>query len=136
MSSLVVREAFEAAWQTLMPGLTLYGTINEEPDRETLPDAWATVDYIPSDDPQISLGTQACWRESGFILVVVFALPGQGDTAATALADQVRDAFRSWKASAIDMVIDQATPPESGGASDGRWFASSVSLSYQYDRLI
>ena len=136
MSSLAVREAFEGAWTTLMPGLTLYATINEEPDRDALPDSWATVDYIPQDDPQISLGTQACWRESGVILVVVFALPGQGDTVSTALADQVANTFRSWKASLIDMSIYQASPPESGGASDGRWFAASVSLSYQYDRLI
>ena len=136
MSSLVVRQAFEDSWATIMPTVPLHDTINEEPDRSVLPDQWATVDYIPSDDPQISLGEPACWRERGVILVVVFALPGQGDDAATTMADAVRDGYRYWKDSTGYIKIDQATPPESGGASDGRWFAASTSLSYQYDRLI
>jgi len=136
MSSLAVRQAFETAWPTLLPGIPLQDTINEEPDRAVLPDQWATVDYIPSDDPQISLGEPACWRESGVILVVVFALPGLGDDAAVTMADAVRDGFRYWKDPTNEIKIDQATAPESGGASDGRWFAASVSLSYQYDRVI
>ena len=134
MSSLQVRESFEAAWASALPGLPLYGTINEEPDRNNLPDNWATVDYLPSEDPQVSLGQQACWRESGIILVVVFVLPGLGDQQAVTLAEQVRDVFRGWKAN--NVRIDQADPPESGGASDGRWFAASVSLNYLFDRLL
>lgn len=136
MSSKVVRDAFEAAWLVELPAIPLHDTINEEPDRETLPDNWATVDYIPSSDQRVSLGEQACWRETGTILVVVYALPGLGDTAAITMADQVRAAFRDWQDSTIDMEIDQADPPEGGAASDGRWFAAAVSLTYQYDRLI
>jgi len=119
-----------------MPGLQLYATINEEPDRNMLPDNWATVDYLPSGDPQVSLGSPACFREQGTILVVVFVLPGLGYSQAITLADQVRDVFRDWKDPTSEIEILQADPPDGGAASDGRWFAASVSLSYQYDRLV
>lgn len=136
MSSLQVRQSFEAAWAALLPALPLNDTINVEPDRSVLPDNWATVDYIPSNDQRRSLGPKSCWREEGVILAVVFVLPGFGDTQAVTLADQVRDAFRDWQDTVNDIRIVQADPPESDGASDGRWFAASVSLAYQYDRYI
>lgn len=136
MSSLNVRSAFEAAWAILLPNLTLYATINEEPDRNAMPDQWATVDYLPAGDPPISLGNPGCFREAGVILVVAFVLSGQGDTQAVTLADQIRDTFRNWKDPTGAIKINEAAPPESDAASDGRWFAASISLTYQYDRYL
>ena len=136
MSSLTVRQAFEAEWPVRMPDLDLNNTINVEPDRSVLPDNWATVDYQPTDYTQISLGGVGCWRETGSILVTVFTLPGLGDTQAVTLGEEVRSAFRKWRDDVNDIRIITADPPDGGEASDGRWFAASVSLAYQYDQLI
>ena len=136
MSSLAVREAFETRWPVAMPTLSLDDTINLEPDRDALPAQWATVDYFGTSDNQVSLGDPACWREEGTILVTVFVASGTGSVNVVNLADQVRNQFRNWDDPSIGLEIFRAEPPEGDAASDGRWFAMSVSLVYTYDRFI
>ena len=53
MSSLAVRQAFEAAWTVKVPALSLEETANDEPDRKNLPTNWATVDYSGTEDPDL-----------------------------------------------------------------------------------
>lgn len=136
MSSGVVRDAFELAWATLMPTLDLEATLNEEPDRKTLADQWATVDYAAFGENRVSLGETACRRESGVITVVVFVKCGTGDSNVITLADSVRDAFRDWKDISGKISITEVSPGETGEASDGRWFAASVNLAYNFDNYI
>jgi len=136
MSSGVVRTGFELAWVTLMPALVLESTINEEPDRSTLPTQWATVDYSSFGENRVSLGETACRRETGIISVVVFVKAGIGDTNVITLADSVKDAFRACKDATGKISITEVSPGEDGEASDGRWFAASVNLFYNFDNYI
>lgn len=136
MSSGFVRNAFELSWVTLMPGLDLEATLNEEPDRKTLPVQWATVDYASFGENRVSLGETACRRESGVITVVVFVKCGTGDTNAVTLADSVRDAYRDWKDPSGKVSMIEVSPGETGEASNGRWFAASVNLVYNFDNYI
>lgn len=138
MSSLIVRQDFEASWLVRMAGsgLTLYGTINEEPDRKDLPASWATVDYESDGDRRVSLGGQGCWRETGIMQVVIFGASGTGEDTVIGFADQVRNAYRDWKDPTINLAILQADPGETGKSSSGNLFGAAVNLSYQYDRLI
>lgn len=136
MSSGVVRDAFETAWLTLMPALDLNATINEEPDRKLLADQWATVDYSSFGENRVSLGETACRRETGIIDVVIFVKAGTGDGNVVTLADSVRAAFRDWKDPSGTISINEVNPGATGEASDGRWFAAAVSLTYTFDNYI
>lgn len=136
MSSGAVRDAFEAGWLVEMPGLDLEQTLNEEPDRKNLSDQWATVDYASFGEERVSLGGIACRRETGVINVVVFIKSGGGDAQAVTLADSVRDAFRDWKDPTGNITINRVDPGETGEASNGRWFAASVNLTYTFDQYI
>lgn len=135
MSSLVVRQAFEAAWPAKMPTLSLEDSLNDEPDRTTLPTTWATVDYSGAEDPA-SVGQVACFRETGQILVVVWGPAGSGNAAILALAEQARTAFRRWNGTGINLSITKADPPEEGSPSNGRWYGAAVSFEYVYDTVI
>ena len=136
MSSGAVRTAFETAWLTLMPTLPLYDTINEEPDRDTLPAEWVTVDYLSFGEERVSLGDTACRRETGTIVPIVFVKAGSAGTQVIVLADAVKDAFRDWKDPTLKIKITAVSPGENGDSSDGRWFAASINLTYVYDRYV
>ena len=136
MSSKAVRDAFEAAFAILVPAIPLQDTDNEEPDRSTLPESWATTDYVGYGEQRMSLGTVACRRETGTITVVVFVKAGTGSDQALTLAESIRTAFRDWKDSTGNISITEVVPAETGEASSGRWFAAAVNLNYNFDIYI
>ena len=136
MSSKTVRDTFETAFVALIPTLPLLDTDNEEPDRGTIPAEWATTDYIAYGEERVSLGQQACWRETGTITVVVFVKCGTGSDQALVLAESVRDTFRAWKDSTGKLSIPEVVPADTGAASSGRWFAAAVNLNYIFDIYI
>ncbi len=136
MSSKIVRDAFEAAFAVLVPGIPLHDTDNEEPERGTLPDEWATTDYASYGEARASLGAIACRRETGTITVVVFVKAGTGSDQALTLAETIRTAFRDWKDTTGKISITEVVPSETGDASDGRWFAAAVNLHYNFDNYI
>ena len=136
MSSKTFRDAFEARWAIAMPALAAHDTLNDEPDRQSLPAQWATFDYTSFGEKRVSLGKPACRRESGNIIVVVFVKAGTATSALTALTDSVCTAFRDWKDSTGKISIEEVGPGETGGESDGLWFAASVNLLYNFDQYI
>ncbi len=136
MSSKTVRDAFEAAFVILVPGIPLHDTDNEEPDRSTLPAEWATTDYIAYGEARVSLGAVACRRETGTITVVVFVKAGTGSDQALVLAESVRTAFRDWKDATGKISVTEVVPAETGEASNGRWFAAAVNINYNFDIYI
>ena len=136
MSSGAVRDAFETAWLTLMPTLPLVDTINDEPDRDTLPDEWVTLDFISPGETRESLGDTACRRERGTIIPIVFVKAGSGSAQAIILADSIKDAFRDWADSTGKISITAVSPGEFGDSSDGRWMGISINLDYVYDQYI
>ena len=136
MSSGAVRTAFETAWPTLLPTLALVDTLNDEPDRNTLPDEWATLDFISTGESRESLSNPACRRERGTIIPIVFVKAGSGSAQAIVLADSIKDAFRDWEDPTQTISITAVSPGETGDSSDGRWMGVSINLDYVYDQYI
>lgn len=135
MSSQYVRDEFESSWTTKVPGITLYDTINTNPDHTDMPDLWATVEYVAFNETPISMGSPSCRRESGSIIVVLNGKAGLGDSALNVAAETVRDAYRYW--AVTDLKVTQIDPPLSdSGFSDGVYYELSIDIAYDYDRYV
>jgi hypothetical protein len=116
----------------------LVETINRDPNPNGLPTVWATVLFAMTTEERVSLGSPACWREVGEILVICICRSGEGDAPAVDAAEQVRAGFRDWSdATGALQIIDTAPPVDTEfGDSRGRWYAVEVPLGYRYDRVI
>ena len=138
MSSRFVRASFRMAWPALLPGLALIETINRDPSPGGLPTVWATVLFAMTAEERVSLGSPACYRETGEILVTCICRSGDGDLPAVDAAESVRSAFHDWHdPTGLLAIIDTSPPPDTEyGDSRGRWYAVEVPLGYRYDRVI
>ena len=135
MSSKYVRDEFRASWATKVPGITLYETINDDPDHTDMPDLWATVEFVAFNEQPISLGSPSCRRETGTIIVVLAYRSGQGDDELLTAAETIRTAYRHW--AVTDLSVTQTDPPLSdAGFSDGMWYTMSIDISYVYNKYI
>lgn len=135
MSSKYVRDEFRESWPALVPTIPLFDTINEDPDHTTMPDLWATEEYVAFNEDPMSLGQPSCRRESGTISVVISSRSGGGDSDLNDAAETIRDAYRYW--SVTDLRVTQIDPPlASDGYSDGYWYIMNIDISYEYDRYI
>lgn len=136
MSSKTVRDAFELAFVAAFPALNLQDIDNVEPDRGSLPDQWTTIDYISGGESRVSLGETACRRELGSIIPVIYVKAGAGSDPVIVLVESIRTFFRDWADPTGKIIITEVSPPDAGGASDGRWFAASTTLRYNFDQYI
>ena len=135
MSSKYVRDEFRDSWDTKVPSIPLYETLNDDPDHDDMPDLWATVEFVAFNEAQVSLGSPSCRRETGTIIIVVSARAGIGDATLLTAAETIRTAYRHW--AVTDLNITQIDPPLSDlGYSDGMWYTMSIDVSYVYDRYI
>ena len=135
MSSKFVRDSFNASWATLVPTIPLLDIINNDPEHDTMPDLWASVEFTAFNELPASLGAPSCRREEGTISVVLAARSGTGDGALNDAAELVRDAYRYWKEG--DLATTQIDPPlSSSGFSDGYWYLMDIDITYNYDRFI
>ena len=125
MSSELIRDAARAMvvdglWPVTLP---FHETINEEPDKPTLPDLWCTVHFESHNDDRASIGGPgvALKRERGVVRVLVLGLTGNGDGAAITAADLARavpEAFTGWPAG--------TTPPASSSTIRSIIFRNSL----------
>ena len=135
MSSQYVRDKFRQSWYALVPSITLYETINDDPDHDSITGVWATVMFNAFNETPVSLGQPSCRREEGTITVVLSYRAGEGDRVLNAAAESVRNAFRYWDAENITVV--QVDPPlASNGFSDGMNYVVDVDITYTYDNYI
>jgi len=135
MSSKYVRDEFRGSWTTKVPSITLYETINDDPDHTDMPDLWASTEFVAFNENQISLGSPSCRRETGTIIVVLNGRAGKGDADLLTAAETIRTAYRHW--AVTDLSVTQIDPPLSDlGYSDGMWYTLSIDISYVYDRYI
>jgi hypothetical protein len=109
--------------------------VNDDPDHDSIEDLWATAEYVAFNEERISLGSPACWRESGTITIVISGISGDGDAALLVASNNIRNAYRGWdvdKISVIKVDPPQATP----SFSDGNWYSMEINLTYDYDYFI
>lgn len=135
MSSKTVRDAFRDSWATAVPSVPLHETINDDPDHTSMPDLWATVEFVAFNEDPIALGNPSCRRETGTIIVVVSGKAGEGDSALNTAVDTIRTAYRHWVSDGVK--VTQIDPPLSDeGFSSGRFYTMSVDISYVFDQVI
>jgi hypothetical protein len=136
MSSTTARTALKAALAAGFPALPQYDTLGVRINNESLEDLWATTDFIPLADAAISLGAQACYRESGTFRVYVVARAGAGDAAAIAQADEIAAYFRRWRDTATQTRVLSNVPPAPSEQSDGRWLVVAVDMLFSRDYFV
>ena len=135
MSSKYVRDQFRASWPVLLPTIPLLDTINTDPDHDTMPDLWATVEFVAFNENPVSMGDPSCRREEGTIIVQLSGESGDGDGALLDAATLVQNAYRYWQVTGLR--VTQIDPPLSNlGYSDGRWYTMSIDITYDYDQFI
>ena len=119
----------------MLPAIPLLETINADPDHDTMPALWATVEFTSFNETAASLGSPSCRRETGTIIVQLSVESGEGDGALMDAATLVQNAYRYWQVT--DLRVTQVDPPISDyGFSVGRWYSMSMDIAYDYDRYI
>lgn len=135
MSSKYVRDEFRASWPVRVPSIPLYETINTDPDHDTMPESWSTVEFVAYNEEPASLGTPSCRRETGIITVVLSTRSGTWDTILNDMAETVRNAYRHWEVS--NLRVTQVDPPlATDGFSDGMEYIMDIDIAYTYDQFI
>lgn len=133
MSSKFVRDAFRDSWAGKVPGIPYFDTINTAPNKENMPDLWASAEFQSFNEEPVSMGQPSCRRETGVITVVLSIRSGEGDDAITQAAEMVRDAYRYWRIEGLS--VTQVDPPiDTDGFSDGMWFIMDVDINYDFDQ--
>jgi hypothetical protein len=143
MSADYVRTQLTAAIAPILVplGFTFFETINRAHRAAELPKpGWYTVDFVPATAPPISLGTPQLFRETGSCVVVIFTAQDITDTDAVDAAEVVRDAMVHFQVADVAgnslRVLDCGPPNDAdGGDFRGAWYAITVDIAYQYDRL-
>lgn len=141
MSSFVVREAFEDALRVRYPATELVPINNVNPvypkDTNGKLKAFLGVLYFGNEQP-LGIGN-SCWRETGTINLLIYALAGRGDPAAT--ADELRRLFRGRdlrvSPPGVRLALLGADPLTSylghSGAASGAYNVGMVAIPYEFD---
>ena len=139
MSAAVVREAFRAKINGLLAGegYEFFESVNLAHSTKDLPPRWYTLDFVPSDDTRLSLGTPALFRENGLVTVAVFSQQNVEDSDAVAAAEIVRAQMCNWFDDSGHIRVTEAQPPTDldGGDFRGAFYGITVDLRYNYDRF-
>jgi len=143
MSSVAVRDAFEAALATAYPSLPLVPieNVQVEPPKDAggkLTDFMGVL-YFATEQP-ISLGRH-CYRESGTLNVLIYRVAGRGARAAAESADAIRDLFAGRDLTVappgMRLGLGEANPLSAylgrPGVPTGAYYVGMVGISYEYD---
>jgi hypothetical protein len=143
MSSQPVRDRFRARLATLLTplGFTYVESVNLAEPASELPARWYTLDFGAAGDERLSLGIPTLFRETGSASALIFTQQQIGDAEAGAAAQRLRDALANWHEANADgdffRILDCSPPSDlDGGDFRGAWYALSVDLRYQFDRLV
>lgn len=143
MSSAAVREGFTTALGAAFPTLPVVPVENlpSDPPKDTngrLVPFLAT--FFLATEQALSIGRN-CFRESGTINVMVYALAGRGVDDSVATADAIRDrfAYRDLPvvAPGVRFALKEANPLTAylgrSGAPTGAFYVGMVAVSYDFD---
>lgn len=137
MSSLAVKDAIRAAWDSLLPELPRFDIINSTPKARDLPPAWAGLLFDDSPLEPVSIGAgSACWREIGTCTVIIMTQAGSGDAVPGAMALLVRQRLFKWIGLQGFLQIVAVHPPKDGLDEDPpkrTYFQTYVELDYVYE---
>ena len=143
MSSAPVRSLMRARIDGLLAPLSFefIESINRASSAAELPPQWYTLDFLAAGDERIALGIPSLMRESGVASVLLFSPQQQGDASVIDAAQLLRNAMGNYRqsdaAGAYFRILDAAPPNDlDGGDFRGAWYAVSVDLRYQFDRLV
>lgn len=142
MSSLAVRDAFEAAFSAAFPTVPV---VPIEAVQVDVPKAggkltdFAGMLYFGNETP-VFLGN-TCWRETGTLNVVLFTVSGRGVRAAVQLADDVRNMFAGKDLQVtppgVRLGLGSASPLTAymgrAGVPTGAYFTAMVAVDYEFD---
>lgn len=139
MSSVVIRDWFRAEVLTRLPTIPYKETVNVAPSPKNLPDLWMTLEFQPSSEERLTLGTRAMFREYGVVQLIFLGLSGRGDSVVLAAAESGRTVFQQVSVSLTVgsetgvLRIDAPSPPTTDLTESGNWFLASVSCPYTFD---
>jgi hypothetical protein len=139
MSAAAVREAFRDKIAGLLAseGYAFFESVNLASSTKDLPSRWYTLDFVPSDDARMSLGSPALFRESGLVTVAVYSEHNVEDADAVAAAEIIRAQMCNWFDASGHIRVTEAQPPADldGGDFRGAFYGITVDLRYNYDRF-
>ena len=126
MSDANARELFRYGWEYLVLDVPLISTINTRVDRATLPDVWATYDFLPDTEELIGIGTK-WYREEGTIMIFISGISGKGQEEVELSVKKIRDGWRNAKVGDLNdsgslKILEASSPHPIGDAVDGRWY--------------
>jgi hypothetical protein len=106
---------------------------NEPFDNPIPATIWARFNVIDVDEKQISIGdiTQE-YRNSGILIVQLFAPLDQGIISILQTADTLANMFRGWGGNTV--TCNEATIKKVGSNNNG-WYQINVSIIYRVDTL-
>jgi hypothetical protein len=136
MSSGTARNAFRMELAVAFPALPQFETLAARVDNTTLPDLWASSDFIPISDAPISIGAPSCCRELGTFRCYVVGRTGAGDATVVSQADAIAGHFRRWRDSSGRIRVTGHIPPAPSDFSDGRWLICAVDFAFAHDYFV
>jgi hypothetical protein len=136
MSSAVVRNSFRFELATAFPALPQFETLGVRIDNNTLPDLWASTDFLPISDAAIAIGQPTCCRELGTFRCYVAGRTGAGESAIITQADAIHAHFRNYRDAANQIRVQSVIPPAPSEFSDGRWLICAVDFAFAHDHFV
>lgn len=109
---------------------------NVAPDLPTTLERWVGIQYLSSEENQISTGSPGnnVWREQGNISIHCAVASGLSTSVIRVVADNVQKLLRGAHIDGI--VVPSVNPPvtrEDVRAMQGNWYVLSVVFEYYYD---
>ena len=104
-----------------------------EPQLEQSTEVFMALEDVSSTEEMSGFGDQSqlCIRESGVIVIYVFAPSPESSRVLRELLDDVRNNVR-YRALG-NVRLSEASPPDIDALNNGLWSIGSVALSYDYD---
>lgn len=134
-----IRQTIKAAIAAKTISAVFLETINIRQNKKNLPDEWITLAFYGDGEEQVSLAAgddKRMFRERGTVQAHCFALSGKGDERGVKIADEVRAVLRAKRLPG-GTVIETVDPPATEDGDDiGRYFRTSVEISYRIEHII
>lgn len=134
MSSPILRDAFEAAWPTILPTIRLERTENRDLPRNpplVLPDLWGTIYYGVEDRRHVTMGANPWVEETGTVTVVLMAKSGHGTGPVMTAAQAAVHALEGWQSPAGDAWLVRIGAPRAlEPEADGEWMIYGIPCAY------
>lgn len=108
---------------------------DNEPFESPGDSAWIRCHIVFGEAVRRSLGSSSSrYRSVGVMMANIYTPIGKGDKAGLAIAETVRDAFRSVTADGISYRVPSVIPV--GRSDNGKWWQINVNCPFYFDELV